>query len=441
MKKLRTLLCLALALIMVFALAACGDGGEVSSSGFKVTFYDSDGTTVLAEVTAEEGQPVAEPELSKEGYVIEGYYATPALLIPYDMSAPVTADTSVFVAWQSSVADERAWMFAGSLAGYPENNWGHAWPQDDFIMQPVEGEFNTFAIELNLYQGDEFKIAVIDQDYNWGDSIDASGLVDDTYLSGGEDAFASGANIKVLEDGLYKLTLKTDAETLSLCKLSCERIGDAAELAAPAFDFQIQGNFNNWGEDPESFKMLQNGTDNIWYYLLTVTEEDYDTENGNEFAMFGVKNLVNGDWYDLRNLDPEATPNFTVTAGTYIVWLAIELQDNQPVVTSFFVEEPAYYVVGTCGSAGWAADANAGNTAYMMQPQDDGTFALTVTFTEDEANAEEWTGGKVAFKVAYGANGAVANEYWYGTAEGDNILVDPGTYTIVFDPASGSVSY
>ena len=105
MKKMRKLLCLALALAMVLALAACGEAGGDASGGFKVTFYDSDGTTVLAEVNAEEGQPVAEPELSKEGYVIQGYYATPALVIPYDMSAPVTADTSVFVAWQSSVAD------------------------------------------------------------------------------------------------------------------------------------------------------------------------------------------------------------------------------------------------------------------------------------------------------------------------------------------------
>lgn len=439
MKKLRILLCLALAAALCLGLAACGETAEEPSGGYKVTFYDSDGVTVLAETTAEEGQPVADPGLTKEGYVIQGYYSTPALLIPYDMSAPVTADTSVFVAWQSSVVDERAWMFAGSLAGYPENNWGHAWPQDDFIMQPVEGEFNTFTIELNLYEGDEFKIAVIDQDYNWGDSIDASGLADDTYLSGGEDAFASGANIKVLENGLYKLTLRTDAETLSLCKLSCEKIGEAAELAAPAFDFQIQGNFNNWGEDPESFKMLQNGDDLIWYYLLTVTEEDYDTQNDLDAAMFGVKNLVNGDWYDLRNMDPAATPNFIVPAGTYIVWLEIELKDNQTTVKNFFVEEPAYYVVGTCGNAGWAADANAENTAYKMQAQDDGTYTLDVTFTEEET--EDWTEGNVAFKIAYGAGGCVANEYWYGDAAGENILVAPGSYTIVFDPATGAITY
>lgn len=439
MKKMRKLLCLALALAMVLALAACGEAGGDASGGFKVTFYDSDGTTVLAEVNAEEGQPVAEPELAKEGYVIQGYYATPALVIPYDMSAPVTADTSVFVAWQSSVADERAWMLAGSLAGYPDNGWGMAWPQDDFLLQPVEGEFNVFAIEVNLYEGDQFKIAVIDQDYNWSDIIDASHLVESEYFAGGEDAFNSGANIVVAQSGLYKLVLKTDAETISLCSLSAERLGDAAELAAPEFDFQLQGTFNNWGEDPESFKMLKNGDDNIWYYLLTVTEADYDTQNDLDAAMFGVKNLVNGDWYDPRNLDPEASPNFTVPAGTYIVWLEIELKDNQTTVKNFFVEEPAYYVVGTCGNAGWAADANAENTAYKMQAQDDGTYKLDVTFTEEET--EDWTEGNVAFKIAYGAGGCVANEYWYGDAAGENILVAPGSYTIVFDPATGAITY
>ena len=84
---------------------------------------------------------------------------------------------------------------------------GHAWPQDDYLLQPVEGEFNTFAIEINLYEGDQFKIAVIDQDYNWGDSIDASHLVESEYFAGGEDAFNSGANSTVAQSGLYKLCL------------------------------------------------------------------------------------------------------------------------------------------------------------------------------------------------------------------------------------------
>lgn len=437
------------ALLLVAALAfAAGCTQEPASTepteapagdGWTVTFFDSDGVSVLQEVSVADGATVERPELTREGYVVKDFYATPALLIPFDFSAAITADTSVFVAWQSSVADERAWMLAGSLAGYPANNWGHAWPQDDFLLQPVEGAFNTFSIEVNLYEGDEFKIAVIDQDYNWGDAIDSSALTDRTAMAGGEDAFATGANILVLETAKYRLTLETDAETLALCKLSYEKIGEADELSVPEFDFQVQGNFNGWGaNDPEGDKMTKNGEEFKWFYFLTVTEEMYDTENGNEFASFGIKNLVSGDWYDGRNVDPEAAPNFSLTAGEYMVYLEIELVNNLPTVKNLFVAEPAYYVVGTCGNKGWAADVAEENTAFRMEAQEDGTYSLTVTFTD--ADTDSWTEGKVAFKVAYGANGAVANEKWYGDGA-DNILVDPGEYTIVLDPATGTVTY
>ena len=52
MKKLRILLCLALAAVLCLGLAACGETAEEPSGGYKVTFYDSDGVTVLAETTA-----------------------------------------------------------------------------------------------------------------------------------------------------------------------------------------------------------------------------------------------------------------------------------------------------------------------------------------------------------------------------------------------------
>ena len=88
-------------------------------------------------------------------------------------------------------------------------------------------------------------------------------------------------------------------------------------------------------------------------------------------------------------------------------------------------------------NAGWAADANAENTAYKMTEQDS-KYVLTVTFTEDET--VDWAENKVAFKVAYGCGGKVANENWFGAEGMDNVTVDPGTYTITFDPATGAVT-
>lgn len=432
MKKTLTkaLLACLLALTMVFACGCnnASDPTDPSASNWKVTFYESDGTTVLQEVEVADGEAVAMPELTKEGYIIEGYYATPALMVEFDVAQPITEDTAVFVAWQSSAVDERPWMLAGSLAGYPDNNWGKKWPQDDYLLQSVEGEFNTFEIEVNLYAGDAFKIAVIGEGYVWdnNNSIDAGHLANKTesaVLCSGENAFDSGANIQVLEDGKYRLVLKTDAETLSLCKLSYERLGDAdpKPVLDITYDMKLWASFNDWaGQD-----MLRNGEDLIWY-----CEADVPAEGGE----FGVKNAATGDWYSSEG----NSKNIVLEEGHYMFFIELELVDGKPQLKGEIVAaEPAYYVVGTCGNAAWAADVNADNTAYQMTEQD-GKYVLSVTFTEDEI--VDWADNKVAFKVAYGCGGRVANEYWWGAEGGANITVDPGTYTITLDPAAGTVT-
>ena len=68
----------------------------------------------------------------------------------------------------------------------------------------------------------------------------------------------------------------------------------------------------------------------------------------------------------------------------------------------------------------------------------DGKYVLTGDFTDKDT--ADWSEGKVAFKVVYGCGGRVANEFWYGTDSGDNIMVDPGSYTITLDPATGAVT-
>ncbi len=432
MKKtwMRLLLVCLLAMVMVMACACTEQTDPEDTTGpaastWKVTFYESDGTTVLKEVEVTDGQAVAQPELTKDGYIIEGFYATPALKVEYDFSAPVTSDTSVFVAWQSSVADERPWMLAGSLAGYPDNAWGKAWPQDDYLLQPLEGEFNAFYIDVNLYAGDAFKIAVIGEGYAWDvdNSIDAGHLADKSetaVLSSGENAFDSGANIEVSEDGLYRLILRTDAETLSLCTLSYERLGDAAEKQEAVYDMKLWASFNNWaGQD-----MIRNGDDLIWWCEADVPE-------GGEF---GVKNAATGDWYSSEG----NKVNIKLDPGYYMFFIELELVDGKAQLKGDIIaEEPGYYVVGTCGNAGWAADANAENTAYKMTEQD-GKYVLEVTFTESEI--VDWADNKVAFKVAYGCGGKVANDNWFGAEGMGNITADPGTYTITFDPATGEVT-
>lgn len=242
-------------------------------------------------------------------------------------------------------------------------------------------------------------------------------------LCSGENAFDSGANIEVLEDGKYRLILKTDAETLSLCSLSYERLGDADEkpVAELSYDMKLWASFNDWsGQD-----MQRNGDDLIWW-----CEADVPAGGGE----FGIKNAAMDGWYSSEN----NSKNIVLEEGHYMFFIELEVVDGKPVLKDEIIaEEPAYYVVGTCGNAGWAADANAENTAYKMTEQDS-KYVLTVTFTEDET--VDWAENKVAFKVAYGCGGKVANENWFGAEGMDNVTVDPGTYTITFDPATGAVT-
>ncbi len=418
------LICL-VALTMIFASACANKTNNIDTVTFKVTFYDGDGKTVLKEVNVNNGDTVTIPKLTKDGYLIEGYYATPALMVPFDKNMPIIQDTAVFVAWQSSVQDTRKWMLAGALRGYPENAWGKIWPQDNFLLKSADGEFNTFSIDVNLYKGDAFKIAVIGEGYNWDkeNSIDASHLADkskDSALQGGENLFSSGANIEVKEDGKYRLILKTDAETLSLSTLSYEKLGKADKLNEIVYDMKLWASFNDWkGQD-----MIRNGDDFVWYVEADVPE------NGGEF---GIKNVATEDWYSSEN----NTKNIKLDKGHYMFFIELEIVDGKPVMKgNILVEEPAYYIVGSCGNGGWAADANIQNTNYKMEEKN-GLYEKTVTFTNEDVDKNT---NKVGFKVAYGATGKVPNDKWFGDTNKSNFNVDVGTYTITLDPKTGIVT-
>lgn len=450
MKKIS--LALLVMLLGAFILVGCGkEGGSdatptpepttsASAEEHTVLFYDSDGVTVLKEVKVKDGETVADPGLTKDGYELAGYFATPALQIQYDFSRKIINDVSIFVSWESAVTDERPWMLAGSLAGYPANLWGKAWPQDDFLLAPMDGEKNTFYIDVNLYAGDEFKIAVISETYAWDDTatLSANNLEyqgDDAVLTGGENAFDTGANIKVKENGYYRLILKSDAENLSLCKISYQKLGEAAELTASTLTFNMQlWSSMRWndGDDKTVDLMTRNGDDYIWYIEIYIDESAY--VEGQEYAEFGIRNNDTGDWYGDYN---NGGKNFTTEAGFLTIFAKFTVENNKATLVDLVIGKPNYYVVGTCGNGGWAADANESNTTYMMD-EGDGEYILNVTFTDSET--ADWAGNKVAFKVVKGLQGYVANENWYGSDTGDNICVDPGSYTITFNPFNNTVT-
>lgn len=231
-----------LAAVMTFALAACGDagngesgtggteqnsegtvqgsgdnagqsGGDEAAASHKVTFYDSDGTTVLSEEEVADGAVPTEYTPEKEGQVFMGWYATPSMAHEFDFSQPVTEDTSVFAGFMETVEDTRTFAILGSGKSplLAVSSWGKVINEEHY-MTKAEGE-NVYTITVDLCEGDEFQFAI---DTAWSnqrgggylETTDADGV---SYfsVSGGLSDSTKKANIKCLQDGNYTFTLTT----------------------------------------------------------------------------------------------------------------------------------------------------------------------------------------------------------------------------------------
>ena len=72
-----------------------------------VTYYDSDGRTVLQTEEVEKGACANEYTPEKDGSIFVGWFATPQMSHKYDFSQAVTEDTSVFAGFVTYVEDTR----------------------------------------------------------------------------------------------------------------------------------------------------------------------------------------------------------------------------------------------------------------------------------------------------------------------------------------------
>lgn len=70
-----------------------------------VTYYDSDGKTVLQTEEVEKGACAKEYTPEKDGSIFVGWFATPQMSHKFDFSQAVTEDTSVFAGFVTYVED------------------------------------------------------------------------------------------------------------------------------------------------------------------------------------------------------------------------------------------------------------------------------------------------------------------------------------------------
>ena len=263
MKKTILLMALSAAFALTcVGLVACTGGGEEDPETFTVTFYDGDQTTVLKTEEVEAGGKATEwtPEDKADAEFL-GWYATPNYAFEFDFDAEITQDTPVYSMWSTAEEDTRTWMIAGNFQGedLKNNNWGEdgRLNADKYDFEPVEGEFNTFTLTVDLYEGDVFQFGVFRYDEKPGGVYERAwehqkgfGLLEepgDNFTDEG-NYLASEVNkhdIGVAVSGTYEFTMQTDVNNDNIGTITWERLSDAPELEA-LFTPTIYGTFNGY---------------------------------------------------------------------------------------------------------------------------------------------------------------------------------------------------
>ena len=133
-----------------------------------VTFYDSDGETVLNTVEVPLGETVQPENAEKDGYTFVGWFATPKLVREFDFTKAIREDTAVYAGFASQMEDTREFAILGFGASplLAESNWG-AVINDEHRMtkEDAEGK-NVYTITVDLEEGDMFQFAI---DGTWAD--------------------------------------------------------------------------------------------------------------------------------------------------------------------------------------------------------------------------------------------------------------------------------
>ena len=300
----------------VIGLAACGSGGgaqessqstgteetqaiseetqETQAQTYVVTFYDSDGTTVLDTAEVEEGALLEEFTPEKEGYIFTGWFATPQMSHRFDFEAAVTQDTSVFAGFVSYVEDTRTFAILGSGKSpvLMESSWGSVIGDAQTMQKEENSEANIYTITLDLEAGDEFQFAMNSawenqRGYGYLDTITQDGVEYFANSGGLGDTGVKRANIKVNVSGNYTLTLTTYPGE------------DTYDIGASGYSEDNKENFNI------------NPYDTItWVY------------NGESQADYYIKGAIITGWQDVYSDETK----FTEENGIYT--LTVELEEG-----------------------------------------------------------------------------------------------------------------
>lgn len=187
-----------------------------SAAVYTVTFYDSDGSTVLSTQEVADGECATEYMPEKEGYTFVGWFATPQMSHRFDPSMEITEDTSVFAGFVSHVEDTRTFAIVGSGTSpvLMDSNWGKVIGDAHMMTKEENPEANIYTITLDLNEGDEFQFAINtswnhQRGYGYLETISQDGTEYFQNSGGLGEVSTKRSNIKCAVAGNYTFTLTT----------------------------------------------------------------------------------------------------------------------------------------------------------------------------------------------------------------------------------------
>lgn len=286
-------------MLVCSSLTGCGSSASADAavpepSPVTVTFMNQD--TTLGSVSANAGEVLDPASYSAfeavEGMEFGGWYETPTLLAASlkDLtSATFDADTVLYGDFKNLnvTEDTRKWYIAGSSTKgtLALNNWASNLSDEEkasFELTKTGNATNEFQLTIDLFEGDMFQII---HDWSW-DGQKGFGKfteIDETQMEngGGLAGSADKANVNVLVDGNYTITLTTDPDNAAQDTLSIVRNSDplTSPEEAEAEPFEITADTTvkvkgSWVADWSDLKELERKDDTGIFTISLDLEKD-----------------------------------------------------------------------------------------------------------------------------------------------------------------------
>lgn len=210
---------------LTLSLAACSanstnntsaESSTSSVSSNMVTFFDSDGETILKKEEVSSAQDILNYLPEKSGKVFVGWFVKPDYSRRFSANSEMTKNLKLYAGFSSYEDDKREFIVVGNgeSDALKASNWGANVTDELKLTKEGTDGSNLYSITLKLNKGDEFQFAINgswenQRGFGYLEEVSIDGV---SYLenSGGlGETSSKRSNIKVAKSGTYKFTLET----------------------------------------------------------------------------------------------------------------------------------------------------------------------------------------------------------------------------------------